>query len=107
MPSFQGIVKDNEVGALIAYIKSLNPDFKGADPSVETGAASSEAPKPGEGAPVERSQELLPKDDAEATPAPAETTPPAETPAAETPAPETAELAAEPATEETAEPAAP
>lgn len=71
MPSFQGIVKDNEIGALIAYIKSLNPDYKGADLSAETGAAGSEAPKPGEGAPVVPPQELPAEGDAKETAEPA------------------------------------
>jgi cytochrome c oxidase subunit 2 len=93
MPSFQGLLKDNEIAALIAYIKSLNPDYKGADPSAETGPAGSEAPTPGEGAPVERAQELPAEEDGNRIPGPAAT--------------DTDNDAATPGTEETAEPAAP
>lgn len=94
MPSFQGILKDNEIAALIAFIKSKNPDYKGSDPAAETGAASSEAPKPGEGAPVERPDEIPGEKDDNRSPADVDT--PAEV-----------RSAAESATEETAEPAAP
>ncbi|HEV7282917.1 MAG TPA: cytochrome c oxidase subunit II [Pirellulaceae bacterium] len=46
MPSFQGIIKDNEISALIAFLKSLNPAYKGADPAVLTAPVISEDPPP-------------------------------------------------------------
>ena len=45
MPSFQGIIKDNEIGALIAFIKSRNPDYEGDDATV-TAPVISESPPP-------------------------------------------------------------
>lgn len=42
MPSFQGIVSDKEIGAFIAYMKSLNPDFKGDDATLEPEGADAE-----------------------------------------------------------------
>lgn len=41
MPSFQGILKDNEIAALIAFMKSQNPNYKGSDASLETTAPTS------------------------------------------------------------------
>ena len=46
MPSFQGIVKDEEIAALVAFIKSQNPDYKGSDPELQTGPVSSDDPGP-------------------------------------------------------------
>jgi cytochrome c oxidase subunit 2 len=115
MPSFQGIIKDDEIGALIAYIRTRNPDYKGGDPAMETGAASSEPVTPGQGAPVDRGQETLspveqpdgdrldptPERNTDETPAPTE--PSSSEPASETPP----ASEPEPATEESAEEVAP
>ena len=43
MPSFQGLVKDDEIAALIAFMKRLNPAYTGDDAAPESSEGSGEA----------------------------------------------------------------